>query len=256
MPLPFVALVGRPNVGKSTLFNRIVGQRRAIVEDIPGTTRDRLYDNTEWNGVPFTVVDTGGLEITESRKQRAPQDEPLPLAIASIGFLEEIRRQAEVAIDEADVIIMLVDAVDGLTPADEDVADVLRRTNKPVLVAANKAESEARRQAAFEFYALGLGEVYPISALHGLGVGDLLDEVVRSLPVMEEEEEPEAIKIALVGRPNVGKSSLLNKLLGQRQRDPGHHPRYPRHLPIVGGAARAAHRHGRHPSAGARGARH
>jgi GTP-binding protein len=217
MPLPFVALVGRPNVGKSTLFNRIVGQRRAIVEDIPGTTRDRLYDNTEWNGVPFTVVDTGGLEITESRKQRAPQDEPLPLAIASIGFLEEIRRQAEVAIDEADVIIMLVDAVDGLTPADEDVADVLRRTNKPVLVAANKAESEARRQAAFEFYALGLGEVYPISALHGLGVGDLLDEVVRSLPVMEEEEEPEAIKIALVGRPNVGKSSLLNKLLGQER---------------------------------------
>jgi GTP-binding protein len=217
MPLPFVALVGRPNVGKSTLFNRIVGQRRAIVEDIPGTTRDRLYDNTEWNGVPFTVVDTGGLEITESRKQRAPQHEPLPLAIASIGFLEEIRRQAEVAIDEADVIIMLVDAVDGLTPADEDVADVLRRTNKPVLVAANKAESEARRQAAFEFYALGLGEVYPISALHGLGVGDLLDEVVRSLPVMEEEEEPEAIKIALVGRPNVGKSSLLNKLLGQER---------------------------------------
>ncbi len=217
MPLPFVALVGRPNVGKSTLFNRIVGQRRAIVEDNPGTTRDRLYDSTEWNGVPFTIVDTGGLEIVESRKQRAPQHEPLPLAVASIGFLDEIRRQAEIAIDEADVIIMLVDAVDGLTSADEDVADVLRRTNKPVLVAANKAESEARRQAAFEFYALGLGEVYPISALHGLGVGDLLDEVVRSLPVIEEEEEPEAIKIALVGRPNVGKSSLLNKLLGQER---------------------------------------
>jgi GTP-binding protein len=217
MPLPFVALVGRPNVGKSTLFNRIVGQRRAIVEDIPGTTRDRLYDNTEWNGIPFTVVDTGGLEIVESRKQRAPEHEPQPLAVASAGFLDEIRRHAEIAIEEADVIIMLVDAVDGLTPADEDVADVLRRANKPVLLAANKAESEARRQAAFEFYALGLGEVYPISALHGLGVGDLLDEVVRSLPVMEEEEEPEAIKIALVGRPNVGKSSLLNKLLGQER---------------------------------------
>ncbi len=217
MPLPFVALVGRPNVGKSTLFNRIVGQRRAIVEDIPGTTRDRLYGTTEWNGVPFTVVDTGGLEIVESRKQREPKDEPRPLAIASVGFIEEIRQQAEVAINEADVIIMLVDVIDGLTPADEDVAGVLRRSNKPVLVAANKAENEARRQAAVEFYALGLGEVYPISALHGLGVGDLLDEVVRSLPVVEEEEEPEAIKIALVGRPNVGKSSLLNKLLGQER---------------------------------------
>jgi GTP-binding protein len=217
MALPFVALVGRPNVGKSTLFNRIVGQRRAIVEDIPGTTRDRLYDNTEWNGVPFTVVDTGGLEIVESRKQRKPQHEPQPLSVASVGFIDEIRRQAEIAIEEADVVVLLVDAVDGLTPADEDVADVLRRSNKPVLVAANKAENEARRQAAFEFYALGLGEVYPISALHGLGVGDLLDEVVRSLPVVEEEEEPEAVKIALVGRPNVGKSSLLNKLLGQER---------------------------------------
>ncbi|MFN2227929.1 MAG: ribosome biogenesis GTPase Der, partial [Anaerolineae bacterium] len=217
MALPFVALVGRPNVGKSTLFNRIVGQRRAIVEDIPGTTRDRLYDDTEWNGIPFTVVDTGGLEIVESQKQREPRHEPQPLSTASVGFIEEIRRQAEIAIDEADVVIMLVDAVDGPTPADEDVADVLRRSNKPVLVAANKAENEARRQAAFEFYALGLGEVYPISALHGLGVGDLLDEVVRSLPVVEEEEEPEALKIALVGRPNVGKSSLLNKLLGQER---------------------------------------
>ena len=217
MALPFVALVGRPNVGKSTLFNRIVGQRRAIVEDIPGTTRDRLYDNTEWNGVPFTVVDTGGLEIVESQKQRKPQHEPQPLSVASVGFIDEIRRQAEIAIEEADVVVLLVDAVDGLTPADEDVADVLRRSNKPVLVAANKAENEARRQAAFEFYALGLGEVYPISALHGLGVGDLLDEVVRSLPVVAEEEEPEAVKIALVGRPNVGKSSLLNKLLGQER---------------------------------------
>jgi GTP-binding protein len=215
MRKPIVALVGRPNVGKSTLFNRIVGRRRAIVEDIPGTTRDRLYDDVEWNGVPFTVVDTGGLEIIESRKQRRSQEQPEPLSKASVGFIEEIRQQAEIAIAEADVIVMLVEVMDGLTPADEDVADVLRRTHKPMLVAANKADNEQRRQAAFEFYALGLGEVYPISALHGIGVGDLLDDIVSALPVLEEEEEPEALKVALVGRPNVGKSSLLNKLLGE-----------------------------------------
>ncbi|MBN1661029.1 MAG: ribosome biogenesis GTPase Der [Anaerolineae bacterium] len=213
MVQPTVALVGRPNVGKSTLFNRIVGQRRAIVEDLPGTTRDRLYGEAEWNGVLFNVVDTGGLEIAESKRARQEQ----PLAEASIGFIEEIRQQAEMAIAEAEVIIMLVDAVDGPTPADEDVAEVLRRSGKPVVVAANKAENEARRQAAFEFYALGLGEVYPISALHGIGVGDMLDEIVRSLPIVEETDEPDALKIALVGRPNVGKSSLLNKLIGQER---------------------------------------
>ncbi len=206
---PIVALVGRPNVGKSTLFNRLIGRRQAIVEDTPGTTRDRLYGDTEWNGVPFTVVDTGGLELADG--------EGRPLATASVGFLQEIRQQAEVAIAEADVIVMLVDALDGLTPADQDVADVLRRTAKPVLVAANKAESEARRQAALEFYALGLGEVFPISALHGTGTGDLLDRIVASLPVVEEEEAPEALKIAIVGRPNVGKSSLLNRLLGEER---------------------------------------
>ena len=156
MPPPIVALVGRPNVGKSTLFNRIIGQRQAIVEDLPGTTRDRLYGDAEWNGVPFTVVDTGGLEIVESQKQRAPRDRVAPLAVASAGFIEEIRHHAEIAIEEADVIILLVDVLDGLTPADEDVAEVLRRTNKPVLVAANKADNPARQQAAFEFYALGL----------------------------------------------------------------------------------------------------
>lgn len=217
MPPPIVALVGRPNVGKSTLFNRIIGQRQAIVEDLPGTTRDRLYGDAEWNGVPFTVVDTGGLEIVESQKQRAPRDQVAPLAVASAGFVAEIRHHAEIAIEEADVIILLVDVLDGLTPADEDVAEVLRRTSKPVLVAANKADNPARQQAAFEFYALGLGEVYAISALHGLGIGDLLDEVAAVLPVVEEVEEPDAIKIALVGRPNVGKSSLLNKLLGQER---------------------------------------
>ena len=212
-----VALVGRPNVGKSTLFNRIVGQRRAIVEDVPGTTRDRLYGEAEWSGVLFTVVDTGGLEIIESQKRRRPDDQPVLLSTASVGFVQEIREQAEVAIAEADLIIMLVDVLDGLTPADEDVADVLRRTDKPVLVAANKADNEDRHQAAFEFYAMGLGEVYPISALHGIGIGELLDQVVQDLPVVSEEEEPDALKVALVGRPNVGKSSLLNKLLGEER---------------------------------------
>ncbi len=215
MPLPIVALVGRPNVGKSTLFNRIVGQRRAIVEDLPGTTRDRLYGEAEWAGQFFTVVDTGGLEIIESRKRRRPQDQPEPLSAASVGFIEEIREQAEVAISEADVIIMLVDVLDGPTPADEDVAEVLRRADRPVLVAANKADNPAREQAAYEFYALGLGDVYAVSALHGTGVGELLDALVAALPAAEEEEEPEALRIALVGRPNVGKSSLLNKMLGE-----------------------------------------
>lgn len=217
MPKAIVALVGRPNVGKSTLFNRLVGQRRAIVEDIPGTTRDRLYGDAEWDGVAFAVVDTGGLEIIESRKQRQPQHEPAPLSTASVGFIQEIREQAEVAIAEADLIIMLVDVLDGLTPADGDVADVLRRADRPVLVVANKADNEQRHQDAFEFYALGLGEVYPISALHGIGIGELLDEVVGALPAVGEEEEPDALKIALVGRPNVGKSSLLNKLLGEER---------------------------------------
>jgi len=217
MRKPIVALVGRPNVGKSTCFNRIVGQRRAIVEDLPGTTRDRLYGDAEWNGVPFSVVDTGGLEILESSQRRGSGQQVEPLSTASVGFIEEIRQQAEAAIAEADVIVMLVDVLDGPTPADDDVADVLRRADKPVIVAANKADNEQRRHAAYEFYALGLGEVFAISALHGTGMGELLDQIVASLPVVEEEEEPEALKIALVGRPNVGKSSLLNKLLGEER---------------------------------------
>jgi len=217
MRKPIVALVGRPNVGKSTCFNRIVGQRRAIVEDLPGTTRDRLYGDAEWNGVPFSVVDTGGLEILESSQRRGSGQRVEPLSTASVGFIEEIRQQAEAAIAEADVIVMLVDVLDGPTPADDDVADVLRRADKPVIVAANKADNEQRRHAAYEFYALGLGEVFAISALHGTGMGELLDQIVASLPVVEEEEEPEALKIALVGRPNVGKSSLLNKLLGEER---------------------------------------
>ena len=197
---PVVALVGRPNVGKSTLFNRLIGERLAIVEDVPGTTRDRLYGESDWNGVPFVVVDTGGLA-----------DDPTD------DMVQSIRAQAEVAIQEADVIVLLVDGVAGLTGADEDVAELLRKTRKPVVLAVNKADNAERRQNAVEFYGLGLGDPYPISAIHGTGTGDLLDQVVAELPVTPEEEDDESVKIALVGRPNVGKSSLLNKLLGKER---------------------------------------
>ncbi len=197
---PIVALVGRPNVGKSTLFNRLIGERLAIVEDLPGTTRDRLYGEAEWAGVPFIVVDTGGLA-----------DDPTD------NMLTSIRAQAEVAMDEADVIVFLVDAVAGLTASDSDVADRLRLAKKPVVVAVNKADNPARRQDAVEFFELGLGEPFPISALHGTGTGDLLDRVVENLPVTPEDEEDETMKIAIVGRPNVGKSSLLTRLLGEER---------------------------------------
>ncbi|HEY53730.1 MAG TPA: ribosome biogenesis GTPase Der [Caldilineae bacterium] len=212
---PIVALVGRPNVGKSTLFNRIVGRRQAIVEDLPGTTRDRIYADAEWNGVPFLLVDTGGIEALERRDgKRQPLADPL--ATASVGFILEIREQAELAIEEADVVVLLVDAVDGLSAADEEVANLLRGSDKPVLLAANKADNEQRRLNAVEFYALGLGDPWPISAYHGTGTGDLLDAIVARLPEMAPEDEDEAIlRIAIVGRPNVGKSSLLNALLGQ-----------------------------------------
>lgn len=217
MMKPIVALVGRPNVGKSTLFNRIIGERRAIVEDIPGTTRDRLYGDSEWNGVPFTLIDTGGLEILESHKQRPGRDQLVPLSTSSSDYIVEIRHQAEIAIAEADAIVLVVDILDGLTPADQDVADVLRRTNKPVFVAASKSDNQARERGAGEFYALGLGDVFSVSGLGGYGVADLLDEVVAALPVTLGEPEPEGLKVALVGRPNVGKSSLLNKLLGEER---------------------------------------
>jgi GTP-binding protein len=217
MTKPIVAIVGRPNVGKSTLFNRLVGQPLAIVEDIPGTTRDRLYADAEWNGVSFTLVDTGGLEVGVAVPGHPhTEGKPPPLSVASPQYVEQIRAQAQVAIAEADAIIFMVDVIDGLVAGDEDVADVLRRSQKPLLLAANKADNQARREAAVEFYALGLGDPYPISALHGTGTGDLLDDVVASFPV-QEAEEIEAIKIAIVGRPNVGKSSLLNKLLGQER---------------------------------------
>jgi GTP-binding protein len=213
---PIVALVGRPNVGKSTLFNRIAGERIAIVEDLPGTTRDRLYADADWTGAPFTLVDTGGIELVEGDPSGAhARRGGAPLSVSSSSFRREIREQAQIAIDEADVIVFLVDAKEGVTGGDQDVAEVLRRSRKPVVLAANKADNLTRSMAAVEFYELGLGDPVAISALHGLGVGDLLDEVVKNFPINEEEEEDAALKIAIIGRPNVGKSSLLNALLGQ-----------------------------------------
>ncbi len=198
MPNPIVAIVGRPNVGKSTLFNRLVGERRAIVDDIPGTTRDRLYGTSEWNGRPFTLVDTGGLEF-------GPADE------VSQGIIS----QAEEAIESADVILFLVDAREGPTAVDYDVADLLRRTDKPVLLVANKADNPERTFDVVEFYQLGMGEPIPVSSIHGYGTGDLLDEVVKGFPLGEEVEEEAGVRLAIVGRPNVGKSSLVNSLAGE-----------------------------------------
>jgi len=219
MRKPIVALVGRPNVGKSTLFNRIVGRRMAIVEDLPGTTRDRLYAEANWGGVDFIVVDTGGLEVGTNKGQAAKRKQPAPIGqtagVESGLFLDQMRDQAQVAIAEAEVVVFLVDTEAGLTSSDQEVADVLRRTEKPVILVANKADNNRRRADAVEFYALGLGDPIPISAQHGHGSGDLLDAVVEALPPTEEEEdEDERVRIAIVGRPNVGKSSLLNRLLG------------------------------------------
>ncbi|MBI3910656.1 MAG: ribosome biogenesis GTPase Der [Armatimonadetes bacterium] len=197
MPRPIVAIVGRPNVGKSTLFNRLLGRRVAIVEDTPGVTRDRVYGHTDWRGREFTVVDTGGLGLTE-----AP-------------YTAIVAEQAQAAIEEADLILFLVDGKEGPTPLDQDLADQFRTAQRPVLLVVNKVDNTPREAAAQEFYALGLGEIYPISALNGRDVADLLDEVVeRLLPAEPEPEEEERIKLAIVGRPNVGKSSLLNAILG------------------------------------------
>ncbi len=198
---PLVALVGRPNVGKSTLFNRLLGEQRAIVVDRPGTTRDRLYGDVEWGGRVFTLVDTGGLVLEPSDK-----------------ITEEVRAQAELAISEADVIIFLTDIRDGIVAPDIEIANILRRTQKPVLLAVNKADRIERDLEANEFYSLGLGDPMPVSALRGMGTGDLLDATVSALPTIPEEEEEEGvIHLALVGRTNVGKSSILNRLLGQQR---------------------------------------
>ncbi len=210
---PLVAIVGRPNVGKSTFFNRMLGDRIAIVEDLPGTTRDRLYGDTDWNGRTFTLIDTGGLEFGSE------------IPVGQVGLtgqpgdlMEHVQAQAELAIEEADVIVFMVDARSGITAADEEVADVLRRTKKPVILAANKADNESRRQDAVEFYNLGLGEPIVLSSIQGVGTGDVLDRIVEELPEADEEEdgdeEDETPRIAIVGRPNVGKSSLLNAVVG------------------------------------------
>jgi len=200
MTKPIVAIVGRPNVGKSTLFNRLVGERVAIIEDEPGTTRDRLYADIAWRDRAFTIVDTGGL---------------LPESPA--GIEHSIVEQVEVAVSEADAIIFLVDVVDGLTPVDKEVAEMLRRSDKRVVLAANKADNEERGYDAALFYELALGEPLPLSAYHDLGVTDLLDKLVEGLPVFPIEEETEMMKVAVVGRPNVGKSMLLNAILGRER---------------------------------------
>jgi GTP-binding protein len=205
-----VAIVGRPNVGKSSLFNRLVGEQMAIVEDQPGTTRDRLYGTSDWNGVDFTVIDTGGLVLDETLP-----NEP---ELSSEEIVRRTREQAQQAIEEADVILFMVDARSGLTAADEEIGEVLRRSQKPVIIAANKAESEERRLNAVEFYRLGLGDPIAISAHHAINTGDLLDEIVAAFPPDEPEDDDEdTIRIAIVGRPNVGKSRLLNAILGQER---------------------------------------
>ncbi len=199
-----VAIVGRPNVGKSTLFNRLVGHRVAIVHDTPGITRDRHYGSTKWSGRELHIIDTGGIE-------------PKP----DSDLFKSMRAQALAAIEEADVVLLLVDARAGITPMDAEVARMLRSSQAKVLLCANKAESETQATQAMEFYSLGLGEVRPISAEHGLGVADLLDEVVEMLPEKavkeEDEEEPNELRIAVVGRPNIGKSTLVNQLIGEER---------------------------------------
>ncbi len=221
MPKPVVALVGRPNVGKSTLFNRLAGERLAVVDDVPGTTRDRLMVEAEWAGRVFDIVDTGGIDPT----QMSPGHTQQPLSVGSADFIEQIRFQAEVAIREADVVLFITDAEGGVTPADQEVAQILRRNQyevdgqlrPPVLLVVNKCDNETRRVSALQFYELGIGEPYPISALHGTGTGDLLDALVALFQTEGQEEEDESIKIAIVGKPNVGKSSLLNRLLGEER---------------------------------------
>jgi GTP-binding protein len=200
MAKPVVAIVGRPNVGKSTIFNRIVGERISIVEDIPGVTRDRIYSSGEWLNQEFNIIDTGGIEIG---------DEPL---------LQQMRQQAEVAVDEADVIIFMVNGREGITGADEEVAKLLFRSNKPVVLGVNKIDNPDMKEFIYDFYSLGFGEPYPISGAHGLGLGDLLDAVIHHFPKREEEEYDEStIQFCLIGRPNVGKSSLVNAILGEER---------------------------------------
>ena len=192
MVKPVIAIVGRPNVGKSTIFNRIVGERISIVEDTPGVTRDRIYSSGEWLTHEFNLIDTGGIDIG---------DEP---------FLEQIRQQAEIAIDEADVIIFLTNGREGVTAADEEVAKILYKSKKPIVLGVNKIDNPEMREQIYDFYSLGFGEPFPISGSHGLGLGDLLDEAAKHFPKnMQQDYAEDVIKFSLIGRPNVGKSSLL-----------------------------------------------
>ena len=200
MSKPLVAIVGRPNVGKSTLFNKLIGRRLSIVEDTPGVTRDRIYADAEWLAHSFTLIDTGGIE---------PASEDI-IAV-------QMRRQAELAIETADVILFLVDGREGLTAADEEVAAMLRRSNKPVVLAVNKLDAPKYNDAIYEFYALGLGDPIIISAGQGLGLGDMLDEVCAHFPEETAEEGEHPLNIAVVGKPNVGKSSLVNAILGEER---------------------------------------
>jgi GTP-binding protein len=257
MPNPVVALVGRPNVGKSTLFNRLAEERLAVIDAVPGTTRDRLMAEAQWAGVAFTIIDTGGIDPTHAGSGAAGAT----LSVGSADFIDQIKAQAEIAIREADAVLFITDADSGVTPADQEVAQILRRHQKlrpgfpgrspgsirrspeesgrspeesgrspeesgrspdqlspPVILVVNKADSAARRAQAYQFYELGMGEPFPISALHGTGTGDMLDALVAILPVGEEEEkEDDSLRIAIVGKPNVGKSSLLNQLLGEER---------------------------------------
>lgn len=199
-PLPVVAVVGRPNVGKSTFINRLVGAREAIVHDMPGVTRDRLYMRSDWNGRDFVVVDTGGIV--------PGTDEEL---------LQSVEKQARLAIEEADVIVFLVDGEAGVTPVDEDIANLLRTAKKPLILAVNKLDNVTEDPKANEFWSLGIGDPRPVSAMHGLGIGDLLDEIVGGFAPPSEEPPPEEMRLAIVGKPNAGKSSLTNALLGHER---------------------------------------
>ena len=202
MAKPLVAVVGRPNVGKSTFFNKIAGRRISIVEDTPGVTRDRIYADCEWLNHKFTLIDTGGIE---------PRTDDI--------LLKQMRRQAEIAIDTCDVILFFTDGRTGMTADDEDVATMLRKSRKPVILVVNKVDYQGVNDNIYDFYALGLGDPFPISATNMLGLGDLLDEMVKHFPQDEqtEDEEEHTIQIAVVGRPNVGKSSLVNRILGQER---------------------------------------
>lgn len=198
---PLVAIVGRPNVGKSTLFNRLIGSRTAIVEDTPGVTRDRLYGDAEWENKVFTVIDTGGIETGKNDK-----------------MLDRIKKQAEMAIEEADIILFVVDGRAGVSLDDQEIALMLRKTNKNIILVVNKIEDYSKPDQLFDFYTLGLGEPYPISASHGMNTGDLMEKIVSYFPDNSDEiHDPDTIKMAVVGRPNVGKSSLVNTIIGRER---------------------------------------